>query len=87
MLKWHEDARLMSIYVNILLGKLVLTIMADYFKYLAAAVILSSAFWDFFFFFFSMITDELSNEKMDVQHAEGGFHGTLLTANTSSQVV
>ncbi|XP_024020762.1 ubiquitin carboxyl-terminal hydrolase 26 [Morus notabilis] len=33
------------------------------------------------------IADELSNEKMDVQHTEGGFHGTLLTANTSSQVV
>ncbi|XP_030480385.1 ubiquitin carboxyl-terminal hydrolase 26 isoform X1 [Cannabis sativa] len=32
------------------------------------------------------IADELSDQKMDVQHTEGGFRGTLLTAN-SSQVV
>ncbi|PON72999.1 Ubiquitinyl hydrolase [Parasponia andersonii] len=33
------------------------------------------------------IADELSDQKMDVQHTEEGFRGTLLTANTSSQVV
>lgn len=32
-------------------------------------------------------TDELSDQKMDVQHTEEGFRGTLLTANVSSQVV
>ncbi|XP_008219811.1 PREDICTED: ubiquitin carboxyl-terminal hydrolase 26 isoform X1 [Prunus mume] len=33
------------------------------------------------------IADELSDQKMDVQHTEEGFRGTLLTANVSSQVV
>ncbi|XP_062097645.1 ubiquitin carboxyl-terminal hydrolase 26 isoform X3 [Humulus lupulus] len=33
------------------------------------------------------IADEVSDQKMDVQHTEEGFRGTLLTANTSSQVV
>ncbi|XP_050366869.1 ubiquitin carboxyl-terminal hydrolase 26 [Argentina anserina] len=33
------------------------------------------------------IADELSDQKMDVQHSEEGFRGTLLTANISSQVV
>lgn len=32
-------------------------------------------------------TDELCNEKKDTQHTEGGFRGTLLTSNVSSQVV
>ncbi|XP_057511125.1 ubiquitin carboxyl-terminal hydrolase 26-like [Actinidia eriantha] len=33
------------------------------------------------------IADELSDHKMDVQQAEEGFRGTLLTSNISSQVV
>ncbi|KAI4316238.1 hypothetical protein L6164_024237 [Bauhinia variegata] len=33
------------------------------------------------------IADEICDEKMDVQHTEEGFRGTLLTANISSQVV
>ncbi|CAL0319194.1 unnamed protein product [Lupinus luteus] len=33
------------------------------------------------------IADELYDDKMDVQHTEEGFRGTLLTANVSSQVV
>ncbi|KAM3687625.1 hypothetical protein ACJW31_10G089000 [Castanea mollissima] len=33
------------------------------------------------------IADELSDQKMNVQHTEEGFRGTLLTANISSQVV
>ncbi|XP_027353801.1 ubiquitin carboxyl-terminal hydrolase 26-like [Abrus precatorius] len=33
------------------------------------------------------IADELCNDKMDLQHTEEGFRGTLLTANVSSQVV
>ncbi|GAV63630.1 UCH domain-containing protein/DUSP domain-containing protein [Cephalotus follicularis] len=33
------------------------------------------------------IADELSDQKMNVEHAEEGFRGTLLTANGSSQVV
>ena len=31
--------------------------------------------------------DELLDQKMNVQHTEEGFHGTLLAANISSQVV
>ncbi|RXI09928.1 hypothetical protein DVH24_026570 [Malus domestica] len=31
--------------------------------------------------------DELSDQKMDAQHTEEGFRGTLLTTNVSSQVV
>jgi ubiquitin carboxyl-terminal hydrolase 48 len=31
--------------------------------------------------------DELCNEKKGTQHTEGGFRGTLLTSNVSSQVV
>ncbi|XP_062022879.1 ubiquitin carboxyl-terminal hydrolase 26 [Rosa rugosa] len=33
------------------------------------------------------IADELSDQKMDVQHTEEGFRGTLLTTNIPSQVV
>ncbi|OIW03067.1 hypothetical protein TanjilG_19347 [Lupinus angustifolius] len=33
------------------------------------------------------IADELFDEKMDTQHTEEGFRGTLLTSNISSQVV
>ncbi|XP_065881079.1 ubiquitin carboxyl-terminal hydrolase 26 isoform X2 [Euphorbia lathyris] len=33
------------------------------------------------------IADELSDQKMNTQEAEGGFRGTLLTANVSSQPV
>ncbi|XP_020226068.1 ubiquitin carboxyl-terminal hydrolase 26 isoform X2 [Cajanus cajan] len=33
------------------------------------------------------IADELCDDKMDLQHTEEGFRGTLLTANVSSQVV
>lgn len=33
------------------------------------------------------IADELSDQKMNVQHVEEGFRGTLLTSNLSSQVV
>ncbi|XP_061364323.1 ubiquitin carboxyl-terminal hydrolase 26-like [Gastrolobium bilobum] len=33
------------------------------------------------------IADELCEEKMDAQHTEEGFRGTLLTSNVSSQVV
>ncbi|KAM1224734.1 hypothetical protein ACFX1S_043812 [Malus domestica] len=33
------------------------------------------------------IADELSDQKMDAQHTEEGFRGTLLTTNVSSQVV
>ncbi|XP_061346199.1 ubiquitin carboxyl-terminal hydrolase 26-like isoform X1 [Gastrolobium bilobum] len=33
------------------------------------------------------IADELCDERMDLQHTEEGFRGTLLTANVSSQVV
>lgn len=33
------------------------------------------------------ITDELSDQKMDMQHTEEGFRGTLLTANMSSEPV
>ncbi|WJX16373.1 Ubiquitin carboxyl-terminal hydrolase 26 [Trifolium repens] len=33
------------------------------------------------------IADELCNEKKGTQHTEGGFRGTLLTSNVSSQVV
>ncbi|GMI84417.1 ubiquitin-specific protease 26 [Hibiscus trionum] len=33
------------------------------------------------------IADELSDQKMNVENIEGGFRGTLLTANISSQVV
>ncbi|KAJ1379096.1 putative ubiquitin carboxyl-terminal hydrolase 26-like, partial [Sesbania bispinosa] len=33
------------------------------------------------------IADELCGEKMDAQHTEEGFRGTLLTSNVSSQVV
>ncbi|KAK8486160.1 hypothetical protein V6N11_019983 [Hibiscus sabdariffa] len=33
------------------------------------------------------IADELSDQKMNVENIEGGFQGTLLTANISSQVV
>ena len=32
-------------------------------------------------------TDELSDQKTNVQHIEEGFRGTLLTANISSQAV
>ncbi|KAF7830201.1 ubiquitin carboxyl-terminal hydrolase 26-like [Senna tora] len=33
------------------------------------------------------IADEICDEKMEVQHTEGGFRGTLLTADVTSQVV
>ncbi|KAK9104970.1 hypothetical protein Scep_021814 [Stephania cephalantha] len=33
------------------------------------------------------IADELSEEKMDLQHSEEGFRGTLLTSNMSTQVI
>lgn len=32
-------------------------------------------------------TDELSDHKMNMQHTEEGFRGTLLAANVSSEVV
>lgn len=36
---------------------------------------------------YSSFADELCSDKMDLQHTEEGFRGTLLTANVSSQVV
>lgn len=36
---------------------------------------------------YSFFADELCSDKMDLQHTEEGFRGTLLTANISSQVV
>lgn len=36
---------------------------------------------------YSSFADELCDEKMDSQHTEEGFRGTLLTSNVSSQVV
>ena len=36
---------------------------------------------------YSSFADELCDEKMDLQHTEEGFRGTLLTSNVSSQVV
>lgn len=34
-----------------------------------------------------IFADELSDQKMEVQQAEEGFRGTLLTSNVSSQVM